>query len=296
MAPCAECLAKRRGSQPTYNRQAMCHARTLVLVVFLSLLTTGGAFADRVYLANGNTLDGSATVYADGTVELTTALGVMTFAPSQVIRVVRGRTFEQQVRRGVAHAESSDDVLDLALRSRREGKETLARQLVQQVLDVEPHNREAQRILEDRTTTERRSARRRDDWCTPSRSQVGRSWRETVLLNRPASVMESVANVLSLSTLLRRPSSHEVVRSAEVLRRGSSTQHPHRAPQIDAHTWAPRNAFARRGYTPVVIGGDGPLARAGVRVQPQAPAPESSPAAPAAVVPRTNRSRFDNNN
>jgi hypothetical protein len=121
----------------------------LSAAVAMVVCLTPPVAADRVVLTNGNFLEGRAEVLADGSVAVTSAMGTWTVAAHRVARVERTETVEERVEAVLAAAPKGDPAVlyDLAVWSRDQGAETLARQLAQRAIELDAGYEPARRLL-----------------------------------------------------------------------------------------------------------------------------------------------------
>lgn len=121
----------------------------------LSLLGVGfaaalPAAADVVHLTNGRTLQGEVIAGGEGSdLTLVTAFGTLELPESMVSRVERSTSLREAVARTRARLDpgDADALFDLALWCRKEGAETLARELLEEVLALEPEHAGAHRAF-----------------------------------------------------------------------------------------------------------------------------------------------------
>ena len=117
----------------------------VTVLVFLST----PALADRVWLTNGNYLEGEATRQADGSVAVTSMVGTITVPAEKVDRIEDHESFEQRVARYLEENEdlSAQEIYDLADQANRQGFATLARKLYERVLELDDDHEGARRAL-----------------------------------------------------------------------------------------------------------------------------------------------------
>lgn len=130
--------------------------RTWTLAFVLTLLAAGGA-ADEVRLTNGRTLEGKATVLADGRVEIEASFGTLVLAAGQVLAIRPSTPLAEEVAALQARLDPGDaeGLYRLALWAREKGAATLARALLEQVLALDPDHEGARRALGYRRYQER---------------------------------------------------------------------------------------------------------------------------------------------
>lgn len=123
----------------------------------LLLLGATGVHADRVWLNNGNYLEGSAVVLPDGQVEIRSSLGTVTLPAETVARVERAETVEAEVKRALTVIPPGDAeaVYELALWCESRGAHTLARRLLREVLARDSDHESAREALGYRRLDER---------------------------------------------------------------------------------------------------------------------------------------------
>ncbi len=123
-------------------------ATLLPLLALVSLLAAP-ARADKVWLANGNFLEGNARVLENGDVAIETAAGTMTLPAESVRRVERTETMEQQVAEFLRQNPDAgaDTLYRLGVESRDAGSTTLARQLFERAVELDPRHAAARRAL-----------------------------------------------------------------------------------------------------------------------------------------------------
>jgi tetratricopeptide (TPR) repeat protein len=125
-----------------------CAATSLLLFSLLSLLSQP-VRGDRVVLTNGNYLEGSAEVLEDGSVAITSAMGTWTVAADRVARVERSKTAEEHVEEVLGETDvlEASTLYDLASWCREQGAATLARQLAERAIELDPEYEPARRLL-----------------------------------------------------------------------------------------------------------------------------------------------------
>lgn len=134
----------------TQRMSAFRLSSTLLVVLFFSLLVAPAAHADKVWLDNGNYLEGSARELSKtGEVEIASTLGTIRVSASRVTRIERSETIEQRVQEVLEQnpRSSAEDYYDLALECEAEGASTLANMLFEQVLRLDPDHEGARRAL-----------------------------------------------------------------------------------------------------------------------------------------------------
>jgi len=123
--------------------------RALTLFPALLLSLGGSAVADQVHLTNGKVMEGKARELADGRVQVELAFGTVTLPGDKVERIERGETLEELVRETLKGLPPSDTEsrFDLALWTREQGAHTLSRQILEEILALDPNHPGARRAL-----------------------------------------------------------------------------------------------------------------------------------------------------
>lgn len=121
----------------------------LSILPVLCLLLTGSARADQVHLTNGKMMEGKARELADGRVQVELAFGTVILPGDKVERIERGETLEELVRETLKGLPPSDTAsrFDLALWTRDQGAHTLSRQILEEILVLDPNHPGARRVL-----------------------------------------------------------------------------------------------------------------------------------------------------
>lgn len=160
-------------------------ARWLAAAMICTALA-GGARADRVWLTNGNYLEGTAVVLPDGQVEIRSTLGSLSLPAEKVLRIERSETIEAEVERALAEIEAGDAeaIYQLALWCESRGAHTLASRLLRETINQDPDHAGARealgyRLLDGSWVTEeewhelRGEVLFRGEWMRPeARSQI----------------------------------------------------------------------------------------------------------------------------
>ncbi len=115
----------------------------------LGLLLAGSAPADQVHLTNGKVMEGKARELADGRVQVELAFGTVTLPGDRVERIERGETLEELVRETLKALPPSDTAsrFDLAQWTRDQGAHTLSRQILEEILALDPNHAGARQAL-----------------------------------------------------------------------------------------------------------------------------------------------------
>ena len=104
--------------------------------------------ADRIHLTNGRVLEGHAVRTDDGRVEIHSSVGVVTLAANQVSHIERSETHEARAERLIERSpDDAEALFALALDMKADGAETLARRLLERVIDLDPDHAGARREL-----------------------------------------------------------------------------------------------------------------------------------------------------
>lgn len=113
--------------------------RPSIALLLLSLLAAA-AGADEIRLTNGRSLEGRAAVLADGRVAVETSFGTLVLAAGQVAAIEAAVPLAEQVaaRRARLDPGDAEGLYRLALWVREQGAATLARQLFEEVLALDP--------------------------------------------------------------------------------------------------------------------------------------------------------------
>lgn len=107
------------------------------------------ATADEIHLTNGRVIEGDAQRLADGQLEVVTAYGRLTLPATLIDRVEPSVSLRQVLARARAALDDRDPavLLEMALWCREEGAYTQARELLEEVLLLDPDHPEARRLL-----------------------------------------------------------------------------------------------------------------------------------------------------
>jgi hypothetical protein len=145
----------------------------------LILGLAGSAHADKVWLTNGNYLEGEARDHGDE-VEILSSLGSIRIASSRVARIERAETIEERVQTFFDQHPGADaeQLFEMALACEDEGAATLANLIYQRILRLDRDHEGARRALgyrfydgqwlTDQQMHERRGEIRfRGEWMTP---------------------------------------------------------------------------------------------------------------------------------
>lgn len=133
-----------------------------LLAIVSGLLAATPAQADRVWLKNGNYLEGEARELPDGQVAIVSTGGTLTIGGGSVARIERAETIEQRVQAYFKqNPEATADALHALSRDCRDaGAETLARRVLERALAADPDHEATRQALgyrrhEDRWVTEK---------------------------------------------------------------------------------------------------------------------------------------------
>ncbi len=147
------------------NPKTPCPSRrrsgSVLVVAALTLgFITSPLVADKVWLDNGNYLEGDARELPNGEVEVASLAGSFRFPASRVVRIERTLTPEARITDWLESNPDADaeDIFLLAGEAREEGAATLARLLLERVVELDPDHTRARRSLgyqlfEDRWVT-----------------------------------------------------------------------------------------------------------------------------------------------
>lgn len=263
--------------------------RALAAVVALSLCT-GAADADRVWMTNGNYLEGSAVVLPDGQVEIRSSFGTMTLPAEKVVRIETTETVEQEVERALAAIPLGDAeaVFELALWCESRGAHTLARRLLREVLARDPDHEAAREALGYRRFEER--------WVT---DEEWHELRGEVYFRGEWMSREDRARIVQLETLEARADVERQRERARLAQLRYEVELTHRAAGPPAHgiPYLPWGYGAGAVLVPSAVVVPPKLAprhepSPAVRPSPHRAAPRPSPARPAPPPPRHHRGRF----
>lgn len=170
----------------------------LVLTGWLLLAPLAGA--DRIWLTNGNYLDGESRDLGNGEIEIRSSIGALTVPKSRVARIESFQSYEEIVAETLSRL-APDDVTgryELAQWLREEGAETLARRLLEQVIALDPDHAEARRALGYQLYDGR--------WLTPEELHALRG---EVLFRGEWMTPEERAQVLALEALRSRSAAQD---------------------------------------------------------------------------------------
>lgn len=123
--------------------------RPLSTLALLALAGATAARADEILLKNSKRLQGTAIALADGRVQVETSFGVLTLLGAAIDRIDRGESVREVARAALAELPAGDAAGRLALARwcQSEGATTLAKELMRQVIALEPDHAEARSAL-----------------------------------------------------------------------------------------------------------------------------------------------------
>lgn len=144
----------------------------IVWTLTATLFCCFSIWADEVWLDNGRRLTGKVSVLADGRVEVVAAVGRLVLPGERVVKIERSESLEEAVHAALARLPATDaqSRFELASHCTGQGAATLARQLLHQVLALEPDHQGArlalgfQRFQGEWLTTEQVHAARGEVW------------------------------------------------------------------------------------------------------------------------------------
>ncbi len=138
----------------------LAHPLTVRVILSSVLAAVGGpAMADTIHLADGRVLEGTVEWHADGSaidihITSTGIDAILTVPRAKVVRIEPGPGPHQQAlaevesRRAALHADSSPvEYIALAQKARAIGDDTLARDIIHELLAVDPTNAQAHVFL-----------------------------------------------------------------------------------------------------------------------------------------------------
>ncbi len=120
--------------------------------ILLSLVLALPSTADVLWLKNGRSLEGKVRELPDGKVEIILSFGSFAFSKAQVDRVESSITLEEIVDEALRNLgpDDSESLFELAQWCRDKNAHTLARQLFEEVLAIDPDHEGAHQELDHR--------------------------------------------------------------------------------------------------------------------------------------------------
>ena len=241
-----------------------------VLLVLLAV----PAFADSVWLHNGNRLEGQAATLPNGDVEISSAAGTLRLPGSIVARVETGQSAEAAAKAELAQLVPEDVAgrFDLAIRLESAGASTLSRAVLREVLRIAPEHREARRRLGEIDCD--------GDWLSPDECHATRGevyYRGRWIGSSEWARLEALENQRRSAEADRR---RQEVRLEAAMLQAQQVQQQSYGSQLHPHYWG------AGGYVVVPPPAGTPA------VPPVVQPPRPSPTSPSVVAPQSRSNTF----
>lgn len=117
------------------------------LLLFVLLFGVSPALADVVELKDGRRIEGVILVQNEKLVRIETRFGELEFPRSDVVKIEKGKTKEQEFAEREAKAESAEDFYQLGLWAREKRLKRQAKRCMQRAVELDPKHEGANRYL-----------------------------------------------------------------------------------------------------------------------------------------------------